>query len=1033
MRAFDNLRLAVKLPIILGMLVLVALLSIGYVSYATARSALIDAGMARLQTAVDSKLVEFEAWFEGVTSDLRSTAANPLTVRALRDFGQGWADLGRDQGDYLRRTYIDANPYPAGQRHKLVTAPRVTGYSIAHGRYHAGFVSIFNEKRYHDVMLVDAAGNVVYSVSKEGDLGQNVIDGPLAATNLAQAVKAALGARGKEVFYTDFAVYGPSDGEISSFAAAPIRAADGTILGVLVLQISTRQLDTILNRRYGQGVRLTSYLAGADGRLRTNLGPAARDRALARRSTASILPAAFAGKPVTSLESGIRGDRALLMTGRITQPGLDLALVVELAEDELVRPVTALARAMLVDALIATAALALVVFFVARGLARPLVGVAEAVDGIAAGRYDRPVRGTRRKDEVGTIARALEQFRRDLSSAAEVARAGAFKGAAFEASSAALMILDRHLVTRFLNPSARQLFQGHLPDFRTLSGDFHPDRLIGQGIQNFPAVHDPVQTLFAGQAAFPGRTEIKMGATHFALDINQVSTEGEGCIGYVMEWRDVTVERMNRAVLDAIDRNLATAEFDHAGGLVKANHKMTALLGGPLAGEPGGRVDRLFVDADETGSAQGPIWDRLMKGETVFGRFRTGADEDRAGVIDGGFSPVHDRGGDLLKVLLMGSDVTEAQVGLRRAEAERRAMEEAQARVVDALRVALRQLSAGDLATRIDQPFDAGHDALRTDFNGTVQRLAEVVSAVIASTGVIEAEVHDIAHASDDLSRRTEEQAATLEETAAALDELTLSVQSAAAGAAEANREVERARGAAEASGLVMRDAVGAMDEIVQSSGKIARIIGVIDDIAFQTNLLALNAGVEAARAGEAGRGFAVVANEVRALAQRSSDAAREIDLLIQDATRQVKRGVGLVGQTGDALVGIVASVNEIAGRMGDIATSAMEQSASLAEINQAVNQIDDVTQQNTALFADAAVAGQRLKASAGILTEQVVHFRIRPDAETDPPPLPDAARGPRPASTSPRPVLPGLRAGIALAARPEPSPDPFAAGWGET
>lgn len=345
----------------------------------------------------------------------------------------------------------------------------------------------------------------------------------------------------------------------------------------------------------------------------------------------------------------------------------------------------------------------------------------------------------------------------------------------------------------------------------------------------------------------------------------------------------------------------------------------------------------------------------------------------------------------------------------------------------------LRDMESGNLG-QVNEP--QGRDELSI-MSGAMARLAGRLSAIVAdvrsSSALVEQAGQQLARGYGDLRGRTESQAASLQQTAASVRQLAATVAQNADAVGQADSSASAVRASAEEQALSMAQAVQTVGAIHDGTQRMREIVGMIDAISFQTNLLALNAGVEAARAGEAGRGFAVVANEVRALAQRSSDAAREIDLLIQDATRQVKRGVGLVGQTGDALVGIVASVNQIAGRMGDIATSAMEQSASLAEINQAVNQIDDVTQQNTALFADAAVAGQRLKSSAGILTEQVVHFRIRPDAETDPPPLPDAARGPRPASTSPRPVLPGLRAGIALAARPEPSPDPFAAGWGET
>ena len=275
MRAFDNLRLAVKLPIILGTLVLIALAAMGYSGYSIARSALLEAGESRLLTAVNSKLLEFESWFEGVTADLRTTAASPLTLRAIRDFEKAWTDIGDGAPDYLRQTYIDDNPYPPGQRHKLISAPVVSGYSIAHGRYHSGFVSIFNEKRYNDLMLLNSDGDVIYSVSKEADLGQNVLTGALAQTKLAEAVRQALAARGREVFYSDFAAYGLSGHEISSFAAVPIRAADTTIVGVLVLQISTRQLDAVLGRHHGKW-----HLLCDQGRDRLRLG----DHALARHA-----------------------------------------------------------------------------------------------------------------------------------------------------------------------------------------------------------------------------------------------------------------------------------------------------------------------------------------------------------------------------------------------------------------------------------------------------------------------------------------------------------------------------------------------------------------------------------------------------------------------------------------------------------------------------------------------------------------------------------------------------------------------------
>ncbi|MCX8509905.1 MAG: methyl-accepting chemotaxis protein, partial [Rhodobacteraceae bacterium] len=348
-----------------------------------------------------------------------------------------------------------------------------------------------------------------------------------------------------------------------------------------------------------------------------------------------------------------------------------------------------------------------------------------------------------------------------------------------------------------------------------------------------------------------------------------------------------------------------------------------------------------------------------------------------AAIIDGGFSPVHDRDGKLIKVLLMGSDVTAAQQVIAEAEQRRKSMEKAQNQVVEALRIGLSALSAGNLAARIEEGFAPDYETVRKEFNNAADRLADALAQVMAHSETIKEEVREIAHASDDLSRRTEVQAATLEQTAAALDQLTVSVRSAAQGAAEANGMVAQARGSAHASAKIVQEAVTAMGEIERSSEKIARIIGVIDDIAFQTNLLALNAGVEAARAGEAGRGFAVVANEVRALAQKSSDAARQIDELISGATAEVKRGVGLVDQTGRVLNDILASVENIASRMADIATSAQEQSAGLAEINGAVNRIDHTTQENAVLFAQTLVTGRRLQAGAESLARTMGRFAL--------------------------------------------------------
>ena len=331
-----------------------------------------------------------------------------------------------------------------------------------------------------------------------------------------------------------------------------------------------------------------------------------------------------------------------------------------------------------------------------------------------------------------------------------------------------------------------------------------------------------------------------------------------------------------------------------------------------------------------------------------------------------------------------------AQQAAARAETERleaiAAKETADSvMAITALGTALSQLAAGDLAYRIDADFPAKAAKLKADFNAAIIKLDDALGEVTQNVVSIRAGANEISQASDDLSNRTEQQAASLEETAAALDQITATVRRTAEGARQASSVVQSARGDAEQSGQVVQEAVEAMSAIEQSSVKIDNIIGVIDEIAFQTNLLALNAGVEAARAGEAGRGFAVVASEVRALAQRSADAAKEIKTLISASGRQVGSGVNLVGQTGEALQRIVSRVADIDSLVSEIAASAQEQATGLQEVNSAVNQMDQVTQQNAAMVEQATAASHSMASEAEALDASVQRFRISQPATRAP------------------------------------------------
>lgn len=313
----------------------------------------------------------------------------------------------------------------------------------------------------------------------------------------------------------------------------------------------------------------------------------------------------------------------------------------------------------------------------------------------------------------------------------------------------------------------------------------------------------------------------------------------------------------------------------------------------------------------------------------------------------------------------------------RAAEAERKARADEQAKVVELLALALDDLSAGKLNSRIDQAFPGDYDRLRVNFNETIKSLEDTLRSVAKSSETIGLNAREIKFASEDLSKRTELTAGTLEETSSSLSDLTGAVKSTADNAAQVAQIVGKAQGEANENGRVVEEAIEAMNEIEASSDEISKIVGLIDNIAFQTNLLALNAGVEAARAGESGRGFAVVASEVRSLAQRSADAAKDISELISSSRSQVERGAMLVGKSGDAMRGINNSVSKIANFVSEIAEAAGEQSAGLLEINNAVVSLDSATQQNAARSEETTAASFSLDGEVTELTRLIKRFEI--------------------------------------------------------
>jgi methyl-accepting chemotaxis protein len=405
-----------------------------------------------------------------------------------------------------------------------------------------------------------------------------------------------------------------------------------------------------------------------------------------------------------------------------------------------------------------------------------------------------------------------------------------------------------------------------------------------------------------------------------------------------------------------------------------------------------------------------------------------------AGDFDAGITSVH-REDEI-------GTMTRAIETFRAALKADKARTEAQTEVVETLSGALRHLAEGDLTHRISQMPAGEHERLQDAFNASVGKLETMIGAVRATASGVRTSSDEIRAASEDLALRNEQQAASLEETAASVTAATSLTRQSADNARAARSAIAQTHARATEGGAVVGKAVAAMGAIEQSAKEITQIIDVIDGIAFQTNLLALNAGVEAARAGEAGKGFAVVANEVRALAQRSADAARDIKALISKSTTHVGDGVSLVGETGTLLAEIVAQVGAVTAQVNDIAETAVSQATNLEQVNAAVGTIDRMTQQNAAMVEEATAATRSLSSEAQRLGELVAQFRVSSAGQAAPaftaaaaptrlaprPPAPWPSPAPqRPAQNQAPPPFEGN-----LARKPAPAQLPHEDDWSE-
>ncbi|MDX1250753.1 MAG: PAS domain-containing protein [Gammaproteobacteria bacterium] len=581
-----------------------------------------------------------------------------------------------------------------------------------------------------------------------------------------------------------------------------------------------------------------------------------------------------------------------------------------------------------------------------------------------------------------------------------------------EGAMTPIMMIDRNLVITYANNSTVSLLSKHEQTLRSTYPGFNVNNLIGSCIDMFHKNPAHQRKLLSDPGNLPYSADIKVGPLIFRINVTALHDAAGEYIGNCLEWHDVTEVRQKEeknadyaGQIGAISKAQAIIEFNMDGTIIGANENFLNTLGYSLK-EIQGQHHSMFAEPSYRQSVEyRSFWEKLNRGEYDAGQYKRIGKGGKEIWIQASYNPIFDLNGKPFKVVKYATDISQQkdaehqmQVLINSAlagklderidvsgyEGSTRQSAENINKLMDAIVSPIREstrvlglLAQGDLTNHMDGNYQGEFSSLRDSINTSIENLFKMVADIRETTTNISSAATEIAQGNSDLSQRTEEQASSLEETASSMEELTSTVKQNADNARQANQLAASARDQAEKGGEVVGSAISAMAAINSSSKKISDIIGVIDEIAFQTNLLALNAAVEAARAGEQGRGFAVVAAEVRNLAQRSATAAKEIKSLIKDSVEKVDEGSRLVDASGKTLTEIVGSVKKVSDIIAEIAAASQEQSAGIDQVNKAVMQMDEVTQQNAALVEEAAAASEAMDEQAQGLKKLISFFKV--------------------------------------------------------
>ncbi len=858
----------------------------------------------------------------------------------------------------LQYRYIANNPHPLGSKHLLLSANDNTDYSSIHNKLHKKLKVFLETYGYYDIFIVDDnTGNVIYSVYKEADYATSLKTGPYKDTGLAIAFRKSqqIGPQQKTVLI-DFSSYLPSYNAPASFISTPL-ISNGNTIAHLIMQMPLETVNNIMLDRDGMGKSGESYLVGQDRRMRSDsyLEPKSHSVLNSFKNPASgsvntlSVSLALEGKKGTHITQGYSNIDVLSSYDIIDLHDFSMVILSEMDMREAFEPISNFIINTTLATLICMVIITIIAFFISRLISSPINKVAKTISHVQqTGDFSKRT-NFNSKDEIGQMSAAFDDFLHSLATMFQSANQTLEKVSDGDYTSSITGSYKGEIsnLTKNINQTINQI---------DLS---YQEQQKQQVLTNQASEEATIAAKNANESA------VMANKVKQALDVSgtaMVMTDTKGIITYgnktflsLMQLIEQTVSKNNPS-FNASEMISSNINILHDIDLhITSTHSETVCLGDftlQLSSNP---------IIDKSGITTGIVLELINRTNEA------AIEEEIAQMVKsasmGDFSTqlnLTDKDGFFLNLAR----------GLN-------SMGETTRNALTDIQTSIEALSQGDLRQRINKPYQGLYGQLQDNLNNSMDKLVSIISEVSTSSSNVQKNAQDLESGIQDLSSRTIQQAASLEETAASMTEISTTIKSSEQNTHIANKLSDDARNKATQGNDVVGKSIEAMIAIDDASNKIADITTVIDEIAFQTNLLAINAAVEAARAGEQGRGFAVVATEVRKLAQRSSDAAKEIKLLINDSTERVNQGSSLVNKSGETLQDIIHSVSEVNDTVLAIADAAKEQSMGVNQVSIAVNEMDEMTQQNASLVDKANAASKNMSQQAKQMNKAVMFFKI--------------------------------------------------------